>query len=96
MSTAEAEYIALYAAVQEALWMKQLLIDLNVNIETPMTIYEDSEAAISMAKNPQVHERAKHVDIECHFVRDHVYKGSVNIFYCPTSNMLADMFTKRL
>ena len=36
--TAEAEYIALSAAVQEALWMKQLLIDLNANIKTPMTI----------------------------------------------------------
>ena len=54
-----------------------------------VTFYEDNKAAISMSKNPQFHERAK-----CHFVRDHVYKGSVNIFYCPTSNMLADLFTK--
>ena len=96
MSTAEAEYIALYAAVQEALWMKQLLIDLNVNVETPITIYDDNKAAISMSKNPQFHGRAKHVDIKCHFVQDHVYKSSVNIFYCPTSDMLTDMFTKRL
>ena len=96
LSTAEAEYIALSAAVQEALWMKQLLIDLNVNIETPMTIYKDNKAAISMSKNPQFHGRAKHVDIKCHFVRDHMYRGSVNIFYCPTSNTLADLFTKGL
>ena len=79
-STAEAEYIALTAAVQEALWMKQLLIDLNVNIETPMTIYEDNKAATSMSKNPQFHGRAKHVNIKCHFVRDHVYKGPVIIY----------------
>lgn len=72
LSTAEAEYIALSAAVQEALGMKQLLIDLNVNIETPMTIYENNKAAISMSKNPQFHGRAKHVDIKCPFVRDHV------------------------
>ena len=39
----------------------------------PMTIYEDNKAAISMFKNPQFHGRAKHVDIKCHFVRDHVY-----------------------
>ena len=96
LSTAEAEYIALSAAVQEALWMKQLLIDLNVNIESSMTIYEDNKAAISMSKNPQFHGRAKHVDIKRHFLRDHVYKGSVNIFYCPTGNMLADLFTTGL
>ena len=59
-----------------------------------MKIYEDNKAAISMSKTPQFHGRAKHVDIKCHFVRDHMYKGSVKIFYCPTSNMLADLFTK--
>ena len=48
--------------------MKQVLIDLNVSIETPMTIYEDNKAAISMLKNAQFHGRAKHVDIKCHFV----------------------------
>ena len=53
--------------------MKQLLIDLNVNIETPTAIYEDNKAAISMSKMLQFHGRAKHVDIKCHFVRDHVY-----------------------
>ena len=36
------------------------------------------------------------MDIECHFVRDHVHKVSINIFYCPTSHMLADLFTKGL
>ena len=41
-------------------------------------------------------EGQKHVDIKCHFVRDQVHKGSFNIFYCPTSNMLADLFTKGL
>ena len=47
-------------------------------------------------KNPQFHGRAKHVDIEFHFVRDHVHKVSINIFYCPTSHMLVDLFTKGL
>lgn len=59
LSTAEAEYIALSAAFQEALWMKQLLIDLNVNIETPMTIYEDNKAAISMSKKSAVSWKGK-------------------------------------
>ena len=59
LSTAEAEYIALSAAVQEALWMEQLLIDLNVNIKTPMTIYEDNKVAISMSKKSAVSRKGK-------------------------------------
>ena len=96
MFTAEAEYIALSAAVQESLWMKQLLAYLNVNTETTMTIYEDNQAAICLSKYPQFYGRAKHIDIKCHFVRDKVDKGTINIVYCPTSNMLPDLFTKGL
>ena len=59
LSTPEAEYIALSAAVQEALWMEQLLIDLNVNIKTPMTIYEDNKVAISMSKKSAVSPKGK-------------------------------------
>jgi len=91
---AEAKYVALSTAVQEALWMKQLLVDLNFNTETLMTIYGDNQAAISMSQNPQFHGRRKHIDIKCHFVRDQVDKGTINIVYCSTSNMLADLFTK--
>ena len=58
LSTAEAEYIALSAAAQEALWMRQLLANLNVNFDEPVTIYEDNQSAICMSKNPQFHGRS--------------------------------------
>ena len=94
LSTAEAEYIALSAAAQEALWMRQLLTDLNVNIDEPVTIYEDNQSAIAMSKNPQFHGRSKHIDIKYHFVRDQVEKKTLTVLYCPTGSMLADVFTK--
>jgi hypothetical protein len=94
LSTAEAEYIALSAAVQEALWMRQLLASLNVEVETSITIYEDNQSAICMSKNPQYHGRSKHIDIRFHFVRDQVEKKTVNVLYCPSNDMLADLLTK--
>ena len=69
LSTAEAEYIALSAATQETLWMRQLLTNLSVNVEKPITIYEDNQSAIAMSKNPQFQGRSKHIDIKYHFVR---------------------------
>ena len=94
LSTAEAEYIALSAATQEALWMRQLLTNLSVTVEKPITIYEDNQSAIAMSKNPQFHGRSKHIDIKYHFVRDQVEKKAVTVLYCPTGSMLADLFTK--
>lgn len=96
LSTAEAEYIALSSAVQEALWIKQLLLDMKEDTKTPITMYEDNQAAINMTKNPNYHGRAKHVDIKYHFIRDQVDKNTVNITYCPTNDMIADILTKGL
>ena len=60
LSSAEAEYVALAAAAQEAVWLKQLNKDLTGKGE-PVMLYEDNQSAIPMAKNPQFHERAKHI-----------------------------------
>jgi hypothetical protein len=56
----------------------------------------DNQVAISLANNPLHHAKTKHVDIQLHFIRDHVEKGTVNVEYCPTDDMLADVLTKCL
>ena len=96
LSTAEAEYIALSSAVQETIWLRQLISELGSAPQTPTVIYEDNQAAIAMTKNPQFHGRAKHIDIKHHFVREQVAKGNVQLQYCPTSEMTADILTKGL
>ena len=68
LSTAEAEYIALSGAAQECLWLRQLEIELGCPPESPTVIFEDNQSTIVMAKNPQYHRRAKHIDIHHHFV----------------------------
>ena len=60
LSTAEAEYIALASAAQESLWLQQLLEDLKNEEPKSVTIDENNQSAIGMAKNPQFHGRTKH------------------------------------
>ena len=63
LSTDEADYMALANAAQEAMWMRQLIGDLNKPMKSIM-IYEDNQSAIRMSKNPQFHGRSKHIGIK--------------------------------
>ncbi len=68
------------AAVQESVCLRQLiseLTDSSLGIN-PVLIYEDNQAAIAMAKNPQFHGRAKHIEIKHHFIRDQVARGIIS------------------
>ena len=96
LSSAEAEYIALASAVQEAIWIRQLSLDLKHQSSKATVIHEDNQSAIAIAKNPQFHGRAKHIEIKYHFICEHIQKGSVELKYCPTEKMIADIFTKGL
>ena len=95
LSTSEAEYVALSMAAQEAAWLLKLLTDLQIPKE-PIIIMEDNQGAIALARNPISHSRTKHIDIRFHFVREAQEEGMIDIVYCPTSEMVADLFTKPL
>ncbi|KAF2345127.1 hypothetical protein FHG87_024117 [Trinorchestia longiramus] len=96
LSTAEAKYVALAGAAQEAIWLKQLLDDLEFKTGGPMVVNEDSQSAICLAQNPKYHGRSKHIDIKFHYVRDLVRNKEIYLVYCPSNDMLADIFTKGL
>jgi len=96
LSTTEAEYMALTSTVQEAIWLRQLLADLNVNPPAATPILEDNQSAICLAKNPQFHGRAKHIDIKYHFIREQVTNGNIELKYCKSEDMVADIMTKAL
>ena len=59
-------------------------------------IYEDNQSAIAIAKNPQFHGRAKHINIKYHFIREQVNNNNIELKYSQTSEMIADMLTKGL
>ena len=98
LSSTEAEYIALTQAVTESLWLQAILDDLGARKHGSemRNIYIDNQGAIALALNPEYHARTKHIDIQYHFIREHVQNGSIQLTYCPTGDMTADIFTKAL
>ena len=96
LSTTEAEYVSLCTATQEAVWLRKLLSDIKVVPTRPTTIREDNQGAIAVARNPVSHARTKHIDIKYHYVREALNNGFIELVYCPTEQMTADILTKPL
>jgi hypothetical protein len=96
LSTAEAEYIVLFDATREATWLRKLWTDITQSVLDPTTIYVDNQSAIAIANNNKSSKRTKHMDIKYHYTRDAVTAGLIVTAHCPTSHMLADIFTKPL
>ncbi|XXG89958.1 hypothetical protein AAC387_Pa12g1837 [Persea americana] len=96
LSSCEAEYVAVLAAVCEAIWLRNLLEEFDHTQDESTTIHVDNKSAIELAKNPKQHGRSKHIDIRYHFIRDHVKQKTVKLKYCSTTEQVADIFTKAL
>ena len=95
LSTCEAEYMALTEAVQEAKFLKQLCVDLNVvQVSYRVVVNVDNQGAINLAKNPMYHKRSKHIQVKYHFIRDEIRSGKIELQYIPTEDNVADIFTK--
>ena len=84
------------ASVQEVLYPRSLLKEMGVKSEGATAIQEDNQSCIKMGKEPVVQKRIKHIDIKHHFVRDRVEDGTVELKYCATEDICADLMTKAL
>ncbi|GKA65681.1 retrovirus-related pol polyprotein from transposon TNT 1-94 [Tanacetum coccineum] len=95
ISTTEAEYVSVEKACQQALWMKQALIDYDVRLDD-VPIMCDNKGAIDHSKNPVQHSRTKHIEIRHHFLRYNVKKGHISIEKVSSVDNIADILTKPL
>lgn len=87
--------MAVTNCMQETLYLNQLICAIDtVFIKNVVTIFSDSQSAISLAHNPISHNRSKHIDIKYHFIRQHISYKSVKLMYIATEFMLADFLTK--
>ncbi|GJT64793.1 retrovirus-related pol polyprotein from transposon TNT 1-94 [Tanacetum coccineum] len=95
ISTTEAEYVSAGKACQQALWMKQALVDYGIRLDD-IPIMCDNKGAIDLSKNPVQHSRTKHIEIRHHFLRDNVQKGNISIEKVSSEDNIADILTKPL
>ena len=96
LSTTEAEYMAATEAAKECQWICSVTPELGWILRKPIKLYGDNQGANALTRNPESHQRTKHIDIKHRFITSLVTDGSVTVFYVPTDQMLADMFTKPL
>jgi uncharacterized membrane protein YciS (DUF1049 family) len=95
ISTTEAEYVSAGKACQQALWMKQALVDYGIQLKD-ISILCDNKGAIDLSKNPVQHSRTKHIEIRHHFLRDNIQKGNISIEKVSSEDNIADILTKPL
>ncbi|CAM8947932.1 unnamed protein product [Rhodiola kirilowii] len=95
-SSAESEYRSMAAVCAELIWLTRLLRNLGCSIPCPITLYYDNTAAIHIARNSVFHERTKHIEIDCHFIRHQVSTGFINPVHIASSKQPADLLTKPL
>ncbi|PWA93616.1 hypothetical protein CTI12_AA069020 [Artemisia annua] len=95
-SSTEAEYRALADCTCEITWLKCLFKDLHISLNVPTKINCENASTIALASNPIQHARTKHIELDCHFVRDKVREGSIPPTFIPTKLQAADVLTKGL
>ena len=100
LASTEAQYMAITKAVKEVLWLRTLFTELGAwrHAKVICMIFSDNHGAIALSRNPGYHAQSNHIDIQFHFIRQHVdpENGTINLLYFPTGEMVADVLTKGL
>ena len=96
LSTVEAKYMAALNATKKAIWLHVLLENLGFTQVKATMIHGDNKGCIALLHGTVSHTCAKHIDIWHHFIRERIKNSEIDLIYCSTKDMIADMFTKQL
>jgi len=95
-STTEAELISANSGAREVIALRRIMIDLGIPQVKPTTMFEDNQGCIALMHNDVKNKRTKHIEIKYFWIRDQITNGELNMVYCPTERMVADIMTKAL
>ena len=95
-SNAKAEYRAMTLATCELIWLRQLLQELRFRKDEQIKLVCDNQVALHNASNLVFHERIKHIEVDCYFIREKIALGCVATSFVNSNDQLADIFTKSL
>ena len=80
----------------EILWINHLLKKVGMDVVSPAKLWCDNQATLHIASNPVYHERTKHIEVDCHFIREKIQENLISTSYVKTGEQLSDLFTKAL
>ncbi|KAG6572596.1 Integrase catalytic core protein [Phytophthora cinnamomi] len=96
LSTMEAEFVAASQVTAEMLGIVELLSEIGIKVEVPYKLHVDNQAAIKQIEGEDTSGRAKHIDIRLKFIKDLSRNKGLNVSYCESKLMRADILTKTL
>ena len=96
LSSTESEYVALTHAGKEAVWLKTFVSEIANQKIGPLTIADNNQGSLDLAKDNKFHSRTKHIDLRYHFIREAVEGKEIKLEYVPTGDNITDIFTKAL
>ena len=95
-SSAEAEYRAIALATCELIWLRHFLQELRFGNDEQMKLICDNQIALHIASNPVFHEMTKHIEVDCHFIKEKIASRCMTTSFVNSNYQLADIFTKSL
>ena len=96
LSTVEVEYVAATHFSKEAIWLRRLIGDLVSHSDNSTRLLCNNQSAVHLAHSDNHHAQTKHINIQYHFICNVIEHGEIELLYCPTDDMTADIFTKAL
>jgi len=80
----------------EVVWLRSLLDHHGFSqpTSTPLHVYNTS--AIQIAANLVFHERTKHIEVDCHYIREALTNNVISLPYISTDLQVADIYNKAM